>query len=119
MDMDLVGIVHNPLHQMRRNEVHPLRVAHHHVTRHHGDIADPHRNVDPGQGDVGDGAGVRLAEVRGHHHLRNPFQVAYRAVHHNASSLGGLHNVVEKVIAYEGSPVDLAEQIHYQDIPRL
>ena len=63
--------------------------------------------------------GCACAEVGRHVHPRDAFQVADRAVHHQAAALRRLHDVVEQVVADDRAAFLLAEQIHHQHVARL
>ena len=63
--------------------------------------------------------GCALPEVRRHVHALDAFEVPDRAVHHQATALRGLHDVVEQVVADDRAVLRLAEQIHHQHVAGL
>ena len=63
--------------------------------------------------------GCDVPEVGRHVHFRDAFQVADRAVDHQAAALGRLHDVVEEVVADDRAALLLAEQVDHQHVARL
>ena len=57
--------------------------------------------------------------VRRHIHLRDAFQIADSTVDHDSAALGGLHDVVEEIVAGHRAAFFLPEQVHHQHVAGL
>jgi hypothetical protein len=119
VDVHLVRVVDHLLDEGGRDEVDALGVAEDEVPGHHRGLADAHGDVDTGDDHVADRSRVHTADVRGHRHLRDAFQVADGPIHHQPPVLRGLHDVVEQVVPDDRPALFQAEQIHHEHVPRL
>ena len=118
VDVGGVGGVEDASH-LRRNEGDAFPVAHHQIAGHDRDVADADGNVDARERGAADGARVHGPVIARHIHVGDAVEIAEGAIHNETAALGGLHDVVEEIVADDGAAFFLPEQVHHQHIARL
>src|SRR5437016_5135806 len=119
MNPDFISTVENFLHQLRRNEIHALAVTHNQITRHYGNAADSHGNIDARQHHIPYRRWVDSFEIGGHINLRNSVEIPNASIDDQASTMGSFHHVVEKIVIHYRPVHLLAKQVHDQHIAWL
>ena len=119
MSPDFISTVENFLHQLRRNEIHALAVTHNQITRHYGNAADSHWNIDARQHHIPYRRWVDSFEIGGHINLRNSVEIPNASIDDQPSTMGSFHHVVEKIVIHYRPVHLLAKQVHDQHIAWL
>src|SRR6266478_3144771 len=102
MNPDFIRTVENFLHQLRRNEIHALAVTHNQITRHYGNAANSHRNIDARQHHIPYGRWVDSLEIGRHINLRNSVEISNASIDDQPSMMGSFHHEVEKIVDHYG-----------------
>ena len=115
----VLGAHHDLLGEVRRDEGQPLGVAQDHVAGEDGHAPDADGHVDPDEGRVGDRGRVEVAdEAVEALDLLDAGEVPHGAVDHDALLRLGVDGGAE-VVPDEGPVLDLAVEVHHQDVAGL